>query len=153
MLRGVGYDERLRVPVWWWGVGAGIAAILAVEVHLADRDLPPWIGVVPALIVVGLFLAALGRIRIRVSGGRLYVSDATLPLRYVSEIAPLDAAGKRRLLGPEGDPAAFVVQRAWAPGAVYLRLDDPDDRTPYWLVSTRHPEQLARAVLTERDGS
>jgi hypothetical protein len=147
MLCGVGYDERLRVPLWWWAIGAGIAAILTVEIHLADRDWPGWVGALPAAAVVAAGLMALGRIRITVRDGQLRVADAALPLRYVSEVAPLDAAGKRTLLGPAGDPAAFVVQRAWAPGAVYLRLDDPDDPTPYWLVSTRHPERLAEAVL------
>jgi hypothetical protein len=145
-----GYDERLRVPLWWWLIGAGIAGILAVEVHLADRGLPPWVGFVICAVVVGAALAALGRLRISVRGGQLHVADAHLPLRYVSEVAPLDAAGKRALLGPAADPAAFVVQRAWAPGAVYLRLDDPDDRTPYWLVSTRHPQRLAAALVAGR---
>jgi hypothetical protein len=145
-----GYDERLRVPLWWWLIGAVVAAILAVEVHLADRHLAPWVGVAAAGLVVAAALVALGRVRITVRGGQLRVADARLPLRYVSEVAPLDASGKRALLGPAGDPAAFVVQRAWAPGAVYLRLDDPDDHTPYWLVSTRHPTRLAQALVAAR---
>lgn len=145
-----GYDERLRVPLWWWPIGAGIAAILAVEVHLADRKLPPWVAGAITAVVVAAALVALGRIRITVGGGQLRVADARLPLRYVSEVAPLDAIGKRALLGPAADPAAFVVQRAWAPGAVYLRLDDPADRTPYWLVSTRHPARLAQALVAGR---
>jgi Protein of unknown function (DUF3093) len=146
----VGYDERLRVPVWWWPIGAMIAGVLAVEVHLFDRNLPPWVGPAAAGVLVAAALVALGRVRILVRDGQLLVADAKLPLRYVCEVAPLDPAGKRALLGPRADPAAFVVQRAWAPGAVYLRLDDPDDRTPYWLVSTRHPVELARALVANR---
>lgn len=146
----MGYDERLRVPLWWWAIGAGIAAILAVEIHLADRGLPVWVGALPAAAVVAAGLFSLGRVRITVRDGLLLAAGARLPLRYVSEVAPLDAAGKRALLGPRADPAAFVVQRAWAPGAVYLRLDDPADRTPYWLVSTRHPDRLASALRANR---
>ena len=26
-------------------------------------------------------------------------------------------------------------------------LDDEDDPTPYWVVSTRHPEKLVEAVM------
>jgi hypothetical protein len=29
---------------------------------------------------------------------------------------------------------------------VKVLLDDPDDPTPYWLISSRHPRQLAAAV-------
>jgi hypothetical protein len=71
----------------------------------------------------------------------------------VAAVAPLDAAARRVLLGPAGDPAAFVVQRAWAPGAVYLRLDDPAGATPYWLVSTRRPAELAGVLQAARASS
>ena len=30
--------------------------------------------------------------------------------------------------------------------AVEITLDDPEDPVPYWLVSTRHPQQLAEAL-------
>ena len=29
---------------------------------------------------------------------------------------------------------------------VLLVLDDPDDPTPYWLISTRHPEKVLAAL-------
>jgi len=62
----------------------------------------------------------------------------------------LDATGRRELLGPLADPLAFVVQRPWVPGAVQVMLDDPDDPTPYWVVSTRQPARLAAALLAAR---
>jgi hypothetical protein len=148
-----GYRERLGVPWWWLPIGAVLAAILAVEVHLGVRGLPI-AGAYPitaALVLAGL--AWLGRTRVTVAGGEFRVADARLPLRYVGEVAALDQGAKRRLLGREGDPAAFVVHRGWVPGAVYLRLDDPADPTPYWLVSTRRPGQLADALEAARAGS
>ena len=30
--------------------------------------------------------------------------------------------------------------------AVEITLDDPEDPVPYWLVSTRRPQQLAAAL-------
>jgi len=39
------------------------------------------------------------------------------------------------------------VQRPWIGGAVQVLLDDPADPTPYWVVSTRHPVELAEALL------
>jgi hypothetical protein len=39
------------------------------------------------------------------------------------------------------------VQRAWIGTAVQVLLDDPADPTPFWVVSTRHPVELATALL------
>ncbi len=44
------------------------------------------------------------------------------------------------------DARAWLLLRGWIPGVVRVRLDDPDDPTPYWLVSSRHPRRLAAAL-------
>ena len=134
------YAERLFVPWWLWLVGLGIAALAATEMFL---------GWLPYLILLpptayGLWRA--GRLPVAVRAGELYVDDAHLPLRYVAEVGVLDAAGKRAALGTGNDPLAFVVVRPWVPRAVLVVLDDPADPTPYWVVSSRHPEQLVRAI-------
>src|SRR5262249_36846104 len=88
----------------------------------------------------------IGRIRIVVRAGELSVADAHLPLRYVTEVGVLDAAGKRAALGTRADPLARVVHRPWVPGAVLVILDHPADPAPYWMISSRPPERLARAI-------
>ncbi len=141
------HEERLTVPWRWWlgtlAVTAGLAAPFGVGV-LGPRG---WAG---AFVVFALAAAAglwwLGRIRVAVVGEELVVDDARLPVRYIADVIPLDAAGRRELLGPAADPLAFVIQRPWVPGAVQVVLDDPADPTPYWLISTRHPERLAAAL-------
>ena len=44
------------------------------------------------------------------------------------------------------DPGAFVAHRAWIGPMALIVLDDPDDPTPYWLVSTRHPDRVLSAL-------
>ena len=44
------------------------------------------------------------------------------------------------------DPAAFVLHRTWVGPMVLVVLDDPDDPTPYWLISSRDPEKLIAAL-------
>jgi Protein of unknown function (DUF3093) len=39
------------------------------------------------------------------------------------------------------------VVRGYIPTAVLLLLDDPTDDTPYWVVSTRHPDRLVAALM------
>ena len=77
------------------------------------------------------------------------VDDARLPLSCVREVMVLDPLAKRDLLGPNAEQYAFVIQRPWVAGAVQIILADPTDPTPYWLISSRRPAELA-ATLTAR---
>lgn len=143
---GVVYRERLATPWWWYVVAVAVACLLAGEFHISGLHLTDWIPfgtLVPFAIVVVWWL---GRSSLEISDGELRVRDAHLPLTYVSGVVALDAATLRRVVGREGDPAAYVSIRPWIGGGVQLWVDDEDDPTPYWLLSSRHPEQLVKAV-------
>lgn len=145
-----GYLERLSVPWWWWLAAVAVAGGLAAEIWLGaagPRSWLPFAVLLPAT-VAGLWW--LGRLRVAVAAGELHVDDARLPVRFVADAIPIDADGKRELLGPGAHPLAFVVQRPWVPGAVQVLLDDPADPTPYWVVSSRRPIELADAVMAAR---
>jgi Protein of unknown function (DUF3093) len=142
------YAERLRLPWWMWLGGLAAAALLAVEVWMGADGVRAWLPFVVLLPLAAAALWWLGRIRVAVTDGELRGDDARLPAVYVSDAIPLDAAGRREVLGVGADPLAFVVQRPWVPGAVQVVLDDPADPTPYWVVSSRDPERLAAAILT-----
>jgi hypothetical protein len=144
------YAERLRVPWWLWLPGLAIGALLAAEIGLGAPGLKTW---VPYVVVLPLIAAGfwwLGRIRIAVEDAELRVDDARLPVRFIADAIPLDLPGRREVLGVGSDPLAFVIQRPWVPGAVQILLDDPADPTPYWVISSRHPTQLAAALRRER---
>jgi hypothetical protein len=140
------YAERLRLPWWMWLGGLAAAALLAVEVWMGADGVRAWLPFVVLLPLAAAALWWLGRIRVAVTDGELRVDDARLPAVYVSDAIPLDAAGRREVLGVGADPLAFVVQRPWVPGAVQVVLDDPADPTPYWVVATRHPGALAACL-------
>ncbi|WP_461144428.1 DUF3093 domain-containing protein [Salinifilum aidingensis] len=140
------YSERLYASWWTWPLPLLMAVLLAAEVHMGYPGVRAWL---PYLVLVpcaaGLLLW-LGRTRVALRDGELRVGDAHLPLRYVEDVEPVPPAEKRRSLGPDLDPAAFVVHRPWVRTMVRVWLDDPEDPTPYWVISTRRPEQLAEAV-------
>ena len=140
------YDERLTVPWRWWLAAMAVAAALSSPFGLSVVGPPGWLAafaVLAALIAAGLWW--LGRIRVAVVDEELRVDDARLPVRFVADAIPLDAEGRRELLGPQADPLAFVVQRPWVAGAVQVGLDYSADPPPYWFVSTRAPQRLATA--------
>lgn len=147
------YAERLTVPWWLWLPGLGAAAFLATEIWMGSSGVRAWLPFAVLLPLAAVGLWWLGRIRIKVTGGELWVDDAHLPVRFVADVVPLDAAGRREVLGVGADPLAFVVQRPWISGAVQVVLDDPADPTPYWVVSSRRPTELAAALLAARDAA
>jgi hypothetical protein len=146
------YAEHLRLSWWTWLPALLVDAIVAIELTLGFPDLPIW---VPFAVVVPLTAAGLlwtSRIRVTVTDAEFLVDDARLPVAVIADVVALDAAGKREALGVAAHPLAFVIQRPWIGPAVQVLLDDPADPTPYWLISTRQPVELATALLAARDG-
>jgi len=150
----VRYRERLWVPWWWWPLILGVAALIAYEVNMGVPTLPDWLPYLVLLPVAAVALVWLSRYEVRVvaRGGRteLWIGEAHLPAEVVSRSAEVPVSAKSAALGRQLDPAAFVVHRPWVGPMVLLVLDDPDDPTPYWMVSTRRPDRVLAAL---RDGS
>ena len=59
---------------------------------------------------------------------------------------PWTAKRTRRRAGVEADARAHLVLRPYVASAVEITLDDPADPVPYWLVSSRRPQELAAAL-------
>jgi len=142
----VTYRERLATPWWWYLVGLGVATLLAAEFRISGAKLTVWIPFCTLLPLSVIIVWWLGHSTLEIAGGELRVRGAHLPLTYVSGAIALDAATLRRVVGREGDPAAYVSIRPWIGPGVQVWLDDADDPTPYWVVSTRHPQDVVRAV-------
>ena len=138
------------MPWWWWPPAFVPALMVAPSVNMAAPDLPDWI----AFAVLGALTAAvllwLSRTEVRVVGEaasvELWAADAHLPADVISRCAQIPRSAKSAALGRQLDPAAFVLHRAWIGPMLLVVLDDPDDPTPYWLVSSRHPDRVLAAM-------
>ncbi|WP_312870266.1 DUF3093 domain-containing protein [Gordonia asplenii] len=142
------YSERLYVPAWWWLAGALLTGIVGYEISLAAHG-ASWsvVGYFVVAILIAWLLWSMGRVHIRVTAdGELVADKATLPRAVIDRAASVPPTAKSAALGRQLDPAAYLMHRAWVKTMVLLVLDDPDDPTPYWLVSTRHPEQVLAAL-------
>jgi hypothetical protein len=147
------YRESLRTPWWWYPVALAVASILAAEFHIADYSLTDWIPysvLLPFSVVVVWWL---GRSKLIITETELDIRGAHIALRFVEDVVALDARTLRRVIGREGDPLAFVSIRPWIGPGVQLQLSDPEDSTPYWIVSTRHPHEVAALIRKRRTGS
>ena len=146
----VRYRERLWVPWWWWAIGFGLSALLATEVTMGIRSLPSWLPYPVLGAAAAGVLLWLSRAEVQVVGNgadvELWAGQAHLPAAVVTQSAPIPRTAKSAALGRQLDPAAFVMHRPWVGPMALVVLNDPDDPTPYWLVSSRHPERVLSAL-------
>lgn len=134
------------MPWWWYVPAVALGVLLGAEVHMGYPGLRAWIGYAVFVPLVVAVLVALGRARVRVVGGELRAGTAVLPLHHVGRVEVVDRRDKQAALGPELDPAAFVLHRAWVGPLVRVQVTDPDDPVPYWVVSVRKPDRLLSAL-------
>lgn len=143
----VTYTERLHVPLRWWVQATMFLATLWLALVVA---LPGWLAwAASGALFAGVYaiLGWLGSATVQVRDGMLHAGPGTLPLARIGTAEALDKDATRRIHGIEADARAFLVTRPYIARSVKVLLDDPDDPTPYWLISSRHPRRLA-AVLT-----
>jgi hypothetical protein len=83
---------------------------------------------------------------IKVNKETLAVGRVSIPrslLGSINEIAKDEIFQER---GPKLDPAAYRVFQGTVKTAIKIVVKDPSDPTPYWIVSTRRPAQLANVL-------
>jgi hypothetical protein len=82
---------------------------------------------------------------ISVDAHEIRVGRASIEHVYIADCRALDAEQTSRRAGVEADARAHLVLRPYVKTAVEITLNDQDDPIPYWLVSSRRPQQLAAA--------
>jgi hypothetical protein len=152
-------DARLTPPappptfrevLWPAPLGWALVGTVALMTWLALAVLDPRIAVGGAVLVLvaGVVLLVRTSPRVEVAGGELRAGHAHIPVQLLARPQALDAQRTRTELGPTLDARAHVCLRGWIPTAVRVEVVDPQDPTPYWLVSTRRPDELVRALAS-----
>lgn len=109
----------------------------------------PYVLIVP---LVGVVLGFMGRHRVALRGGELRVGPAHIAVHHLGQPEVIFPDAKRRALGPDLDPAAFVVHAGWVGPVVRIAVTDPADATPYWIFSVRRAEELAALLRGDAGG-
>jgi len=151
------YRERLGVPLRWWVQGTMLVATLWLACIVAVPGAVAWVVTAVAMALLAAWLISYGSARLEVDEGGFRAGRARIGSAHLGAAEALDAERTRRVSGPEADARAFLVLRPYLKRAVRVEITDPADPAPYWLVSSRHPEELAGALtrLTAkgRDGA
>ncbi|WP_426624310.1 DUF3093 domain-containing protein [Leifsonia sp. McL0607] len=145
------YRERLWATPWLF-----ISTILVVPaVMLVFAPIDFAVGVVLAIVFYAAIVIALlvSAPVIRVTSAQLIAGHARIPLEFIGE--PLAFRSEEATLerGQRLDARAWLLIRGWIKPVVKVPVLDVDDPAPYWLLSTRNPDQLVRVLDEARRSS
>jgi hypothetical protein len=144
--QGSRHRERLWVPLRWWLLLLVFLAGLALALMVSTPPVLAWPASAVATLVGAGLLMAYGAARVEVADTALHAGRAVLEWSCCGPATALDAESTRRLHGVDADPRAFLLMRPYIATAVRVEVHDPADPTPYWLLSSRHPQGLAESV-------
>ncbi|CAN5211047.1 DUF3093 domain-containing protein [soil metagenome] len=145
------YRERLWASAWWF-----ISTALVIPAaFLVFLPINVFIGAVVAVglyaaIVVGLVLASP---IVEVTTEAFVAGRARLPIEYIGTVAGFLAEDAALERGQRLDARAWLLIRGWVAPVVTVAVTDPEDPTPYWVVSTRRPGAVVAAVADAKKRS
>jgi hypothetical protein len=138
------YSERVLPN---FGTFAAVFVLLPSTLIIAE-PFDVFIGLVIGVLSVGTIWALLifRAPKIVVSKTELWVGKVAISRDLIgdTQVIPKEEIFEER--GPKLDPAAHKVFQGTVKTAIKIRITDPDDPTPYWLVSTRNPVKLAEVL-------
>ncbi len=138
------FRERLW-PAWWVFLATALVIPASLLVFL---PISPVAGAAVAIVlyggIVGVLLVTTPTIE--VSTSELRAGRARLPRDVIARIDSASGADAVAERGVRLDARAWLLVRGWVHDVVRVELDDADDPTPYWLLSTRRPAELVKAL-------
>jgi hypothetical protein len=138
------FRERLWPTVWVWVIVAGLSG--AGILMFAPISMSAGYVAGAVLFAIMATLLVLSTPTITVTADSLTVGRATIQRRFIGEVQAFrtkDATAER---GTRLNGLAFLCIRGWIDPVVRIEITDPSDRTPYWLTSSRRPEELTKAL-------
>jgi hypothetical protein len=139
------YREVIRAPLWLLAIIYFFMLSLVISMWAA-------LGNNPALFTLLVVTAALiwiysaTALTIEVDGKELWVGRAHIDLSFIGDCIDLDNEAIRRVRTRDADPRAYLAIRFWAPQGIQIVIDDINDSTPYWLISSNRGTELIRAI-------
>ncbi|MEA9984813.1 MULTISPECIES: DUF3093 domain-containing protein [Subtercola] len=83
---------------------------------------------------------------VSVGDGMLVAGKARIPLELVGEPVAFTGSEATLARGQRLDARAWLCIRGWISPVVRVSIHDASDPVPYWLISTRNPNELVAAL-------
>lgn len=140
------WKERLYPNFGVWVIVVGLAFVPAVIFAPIDMTIGVVASVITLIILVIMMVTSIPTIL--VTRSVLQVGRARIDRMYVgtAEAFIKEEATAQRGTGLHG--LTYLCIRGWIDAVVKIEITDKEDPAPYWLVSSRHPDELAELLTT-----
>ena len=142
------YREKLWPNAWAFLVTALVipASILVL------MPISMLAGIITAVVLYGgcVLLLVLASPVVRVQDGELIAGPATISTHLVGEAVSFEKSEATAERGTRLDARAWLLIRGWIDPVVRVPIIDATDPAPYWVISSRHPRELAAAINKSR---
>ncbi|TLM83803.1 DUF3093 domain-containing protein [Pseudarthrobacter sp. NamE5] len=138
------YREKLWPNVWIWIISAGVAGA-GILVFAPISAAAGYTAAVVLFAIIAILLI-LSTPSILVTESTLTVGRATIERRFVGVVQSFRGEEATAERGVRLNGLAYLCIRGWIDPVVKIDITDPSDPTPYWLASSRRPDELAAAL-------
>ncbi|MFI2563623.1 DUF3093 domain-containing protein [Paenarthrobacter sp. NPDC018779] len=138
------FKEKLWPTIWIWIVVVGLSSAGI----LMFAPISPAAGVIAALVLLAIMttLLVLSTPTISVTKDTLRVGRASIDRKFVGSVEAFTKGEATAERGPRLNGLAYMCFRGWIDPVVKIEITDPADRTPYWIASSRRPQELVAAL-------
>lgn len=142
------YREKVHAAPW---VFLSTALVIPAS-FIVFLPINAWVGACVSAVLYGLIVAALiaSAPLLEVTETHFTAGRARIERRFVGETQAFRGNEATLERGQRLDARAWLVIRGWVDPVVRVEITDEADPTPYWLVSTRRPDELVEALNSAR---
>jgi hypothetical protein len=141
----VRFREVIAPPIWLLAFIYFLFSSISISLWAAIGNTPAlWCQII--LTGALIYIAVRSRMVIEIDENELRINKAHIEHKYLGEVRVLDIQDMRYARGRDADPSAFLAIRFWSPRGVLVRVKDSRDSTPYWLISSKRGDELAKAI-------
>jgi hypothetical protein len=138
------YRERLWAAPWLF---ISTALVIPASI-LVFAPISMAAGIIVAIVlylaIVAMLIASAPTLR--VTKTHLIAGRASIPLEMIGQPQAFRDEQATLERGQRLDARAWLLIRGWIKPVVKVPVLDVDDPAPYWLLSTRNPDQLVRVL-------
>jgi hypothetical protein len=143
--KGVRYREVVRAPLWLIAFVYFLILSLVISIWAALGTTPAVVslGILSIWMIVVYFKSAL---TIEVDEKELRVGAARIEHAYIGDAIALTPVEMKSIRTRDADPSAYLAIRFWSSNGLKLKISDPRDTTPYWLITSNKADDLVKAL-------
>ena len=141
----VRFREVIAPPVWLLAFIYFLFSSISISLWAAIGNTPAlWCQII--LTIALIYIAVRSRMVIEVDEDEMRINKAHIELKYLGDTRVLDIQEMRYARGRDADPSAYLAIRFWNPRGVLVKVTDSRDSTPYWLISSKRGDELAKVI-------